>query len=885
MSGSLSHPGRHPTGRIRKDTLVVAVLFLAVLACIVVLVVRYEGGKKANLVVVTALQQVQTPDGATLSLENVTFGKSHQLPVTLSSSGSSLFEGSTTRACTANTANDSIVLWFSRREAQTGRALGFNWWSHSVALDEHGCEIEDDEPGMSAFSRNSAMNTSGSRPLQKVRNGEYDMVIAHSAVRPFRHSGPTFKLRLFDTNGNAVAEFNVPDPSPSRGQYPTWTPEPLPATKSVGDLAVTLNKLTAKKVERSSSFGKSESYQLSPAFELTENGEPAENWTRQTIRFFDAAGNSASPLDCRLCPRESAWKMQLRAFRDEHAQFDESEMWTAPSIALPTNGATTRLNVSHAVQGVKIELSAVGDRGTTSHSDLEPARGNSSTGTSGGVGAGEKRWSYSIQTKSQQGSSTTTVTCDLPHIVVKLTGMTDEHFAPDLRAKDDQGRDVKAYSAAKVGGLDLWFLEAAPDAKSLDLTFVVQKGRTFEVFVTPPDVEPLKVAPNSPATLERRAELFAIQIEQLKRALEDNPANASACNFLAWAYATAPPELRDVKQATALAERAVSQEPTNRYFVNTLGVACYRDERFEQAVELLERNSAGKSDSTACFDLYFLAMAYAKTGDPEKATDSFRRAVQVHRASKSTLIPMHVTELNEFRKEAAALLAVGTPEEVFGRADELARLGEWQKAAAEFARAVELFPDDHWQWYRSACLQYQAGDHDAYQRHCGEMLERFGDTGDPFIAERTAKICLLAANAKQLGGRPKDLASRAADQQPNNAWFLLARGLAEYRDENFSEAVNWLQRAERAQSNNVYCDSLILLCLAMSHHRSGEGDDAREKLDSAVRLMDEQLPRLDAGALDTAWHDWLICQIVRREAEALVRGPAKSEEGQGREQP
>jgi hypothetical protein len=92
------------------------------------------------------------------------------------------------------------------------------------------------------------------------------------------------------------------------------------------------------------------------------------------------------------------------------------------------------------------------------------------------VGSGEKRWTNKLETNAHRGSNITTANCDLPHIIARLDGMTDQHYSPDVRVKDDQDRDVKVHGPVNQAKFTFWFLEAAPDAKSFDRTFVMQKA-------------------------------------------------------------------------------------------------------------------------------------------------------------------------------------------------------------------------------------------------------------------------------------------------------------------------------------------------------------------------------------------------------------------------
>jgi serine/threonine protein kinase/WD40 repeat protein len=117
-------------------------------------------------------------------------------------------------------------------------------------------------------------------------------------------------------------------------------------------------------------------------------------------------------------------------------------------------------------------------------------------------------------------------------------------------------------------------------------------------------------------------------IERYGQEVKANPNSAEACDGLAWAYLTAPVELRDVKAALPLAEKAVHLAPGDLNYRNTLGVAYYRNERYREAVELLRANLEKQADWVLATDLYFLAMSQQRLGEAARARDYFDWAVR-----------------------------------------------------------------------------------------------------------------------------------------------------------------------------------------------------------------------------------------------------------------
>jgi tetratricopeptide (TPR) repeat protein len=156
-----------------------------------------------------------------------------------------------------------------------------------------------------------------------------------------------------------------------------------------------------------------------------------------------------------------------------------------------------------------------------------------------------------------------------------------------------------------------------------------------------------------------REESLRAAIEQYKRAVENNPNNARACNNLAWIYATGPEKLRAPDKALPLAQKAVELAPENAGYCNTLGVVHYRLGRYKDAVEALERGINNNKDVATAFDLYFLAMCHHRLGDPAKAKDCYDRAVVWHKHAQ--LQGDWEEELNTFRAEAETLLNEDMP--------------------------------------------------------------------------------------------------------------------------------------------------------------------------------------------------------------------------------
>jgi serine/threonine protein kinase/tetratricopeptide (TPR) repeat protein/WD40 repeat protein len=208
------------------------------------------------------------------------------------------------------------------------------------------------------------------------------------------------------------------------------------------------------------------------------------------------------------------------------------------------------------------------------------------------------------------------------------------------------------------------------------------------------------------------------------------------------------------------------------------------------------------------------------------------------------------------------------------------RRGQWQQAATALARVVDMRPSDHMAWFLHATVRLQLGDREGYRRACREMLTRFGQMNDPIIAERTVKTCLLLPSVVGDTKRVTMLAERAVAgtaKHPAHRWFLLVRGLADYRDGQYVSAMTWLDRslARTDDSGVPVRDAMAYLLLAMARQQLGQSAEARQALDKADAIIAQKSP----GDPDSNWPDWLRFQIVRREAEALLKEAATIQRG------
>jgi serine/threonine protein kinase/WD40 repeat protein len=144
-----------------------------------------------------------------------------------------------------------------------------------------------------------------------------------------------------------------------------------------------------------------------------------------------------------------------------------------------------------------------------------------------------------------------------------------------------------------------------------------------------------------------------------ERRLELTDDVAGAKHDFARVIATCPDaSLRDSPRAVMLAREALALRPEPAVYWNTLGIAHYRDGRWQEAIAALTKAEEIGRGQRLAENGFFLAMAHWQLGETAAARDWFARSVEWVKKMKDTLSkdPVMSAELARFRSEAAELI-------------------------------------------------------------------------------------------------------------------------------------------------------------------------------------------------------------------------------------
>jgi tetratricopeptide (TPR) repeat protein len=189
----------------------------------------------------------------------------------------------------------------------------------------------------------------------------------------------------------------------------------------------------------------------------------------------------------------------------------------------------------------------------------------------------------------------------------------------------------------------------------------------------------------------------------------------------------------------------------------------------------------------------------------------------------------------------------------------------WDRAAADFARAVVTSPPDSEEWVEYAALKLLVGDAVGCRDFLREILRKEGGTREPFIGYVLARACNLSA---ELVVDPAELVRLAelGAKGGNFPWFLQPVGFALYRAGRYREAIRSLERT--ADDDGIRGEKSLVL--AMAYQRLGEATKARALLEEGRKWVKQLQASRGSDPVITAPTDWVTTHAYLREAEALI---------------
>jgi tetratricopeptide (TPR) repeat protein len=206
------------------------------------------------------------------------------------------------------------------------------------------------------------------------------------------------------------------------------------------------------------------------------------------------------------------------------------------------------------------------------------------------------------------------------------------------------------------------------------------------------------------------------------------------------------------------------------------------------------------------------------------------------------------------------------------RGESYFKLRQFDKAAADYARAVRQGAETNFRPIERVLLWAASGDRAGYARACTALLERTSEAHEAVAWNNAAWVCTYLPDALPDLAPAVALAEKAvAVQRNHNHLNTLAAVL--YRAGKLDEAVRRFEEGMKLHDKGGTV--LDWLFLAMAHHRLGHASDAQQWLDKALAWMRQvEEGKVKDAEAERNWRARLELQLLTREAETLLKQPS-----------
>ena len=266
-----------------------------------------------------------------------------------------------------------------------------------------------------------------------------------------------------------------------------------------------------------------------------------------------------------------------------------------------------------------------------------------------------------------------------------------------------------------------------------------------------------------------------------------------------------------------------------------------------------------------------LKLATQGDGSFERMSEEFTQLVKSYTAQGDVAMGIRILDwVLAARPDDAELL--------IQRGGLLARTGQWQLAADDLSKVVELAPKMISPQYELAALLLETGQQERYREHCRKMIARFRESepeeSNPRDLGKALFGCYWSPDSLNDWNAVEDLVNRSlqvgSGLRPHR---VMGKGIYLYRAGRFNEAIEWIPQGFDGMSDPGKGRGMP--ALAMAYHRIGEHDKAIETLEEVEALLASPFDNLQSeGDLGERWHEWLATRILYREAVGLIRAQA-----------
>jgi serine/threonine protein kinase len=212
------------------------------------------------------------------------------------------------------------------------------------------------------------------------------------------------------------------------------------------------------------------------------------------------------------------------------------------------------------------------------------------------------------------------------------------------------------------------------------------------------------------------------------------------------------------------------------------------------------------------------------------------------------------------------------------------RLDHDHDAVADFGKAARIDQSSANPMFYLALQELYLGDTDGYRKTAGQMLSKFALNDNRVVVTRVALACLLGSppvgDLDRLSRMADAASSLEGGTRGNARWYQMARVLAAYRAGNYVAAQQAITRA-RGLTGTYAPTTVELLSWMIQFRASKETEPLRAAIRLRVQRMGTEVLHPEFAVNTVNLTDYVICQIVRREAEATLAAKSSTRPSTG----
>jgi hypothetical protein len=426
--------------------------------------------------------RVKLPDGSWLVARQVTVGKIHaiEIPYPLDVQ---FRRWQPSYKQPHMTSEDRTVVWLMR-ENDRGEKLDLDWLKR-VEIDvgdprpftPHQYHRQNIQSNSGSGSGTGSSGFSDAKPFAAATPMEIALI--HFDFPLLRPRDTKMVVKVFDGSDTLIAELPLPYIPPPSLSTVQWEPDPLPASRTDGNLTVTLNGVDF--------FATSENngVYVSPRLTYEHDGIASTTWGSSEV-FHDLLGNQSYAWNCDLSPAESAWKMKLRMSQNTNGRFLPEETKKLPSRPLTPARQLDAVSETYKVNGHSVSIVGMGGQGPLDFT----LPGSTSHFKTGAYQPGVR--SYGMTTMCNNNKCDVDFVSGSPFIVTS-DSQSQEGLSVQCVIRDQNGEVLEQQaSSGGTGALTFWFFEPKPTSTAIEIEIVIQKIRQAEFLIAPPKPDEIK---------------------------------------------------------------------------------------------------------------------------------------------------------------------------------------------------------------------------------------------------------------------------------------------------------------------------------------------------------------------------------------------------------